>query len=197
MCGYCENLAKILNSYQECWIISPFGSWSLVGHRLSWPHAAFWLFETELTRFLECWSFRLCVLDSTARPRILGLTARFNILGLTDQLPWSLPPPTSAGSRGVSTLCCLRAKIDKKDFPENLTLLKDAEDKIISLATHSRTHTETHTHTSLYIYIYIYIYISSSSCRVASTDIPDPLSLLFPIVHRLWQVFWTTSCILT
>ena len=28
----------------------------------------------------------------------------------------------------------------------------------------------------------------SSSCRAASTDIPDPLSPLLPIVHRLWQV---------
>ena len=37
----------------------------------------------------------------------------------------------------------------------------------------------------------------SSSCRAGSTDIPDPLSPLFPIVHRLWQVFWTTSRILT
>ena len=36
-------------------------------------------------------------------------------------------------------------------------------------------------------YIYIYIYISSSSSsssRAASTDIPDPLSPLLPIVHR-------------
>ncbi len=38
---------------------------------------------------------------------------------------------------------------------------------------------------------------SSSSCRVASTDIPDPLSPLLPIVHRLWQVFRDTSRILT
>ena len=38
---------------------------------------------------------------------------------------------------------------------------------------------------------------SSSSCRVASTDILDPLSPLFPIVHRLWQVYRTTSRILT
>ena len=36
-----------------------------------------------------------------------------------------------------------------------------------------------------YIYIYIYIYISSSSYRAGSTDIPDPLSPLLPIVHRL------------
>ena len=43
-----------------------------------------------------------------------------------------------------------------------------------------------------YIYIYIYIYILYiyiyiiyiSSCRAGSTDIPDPLSPLFPIVHR-------------
>ena len=34
---------------------------------------------------------------------------------------------------------------------------------------------------------------SSSSCRAASTDIPDPLSPLLPFVHRLWQVFRTTS----
>ena len=38
---------------------------------------------------------------------------------------------------------------------------------------------------------------SSSSCRAASTDIPDTLSLLLPIVYRLWQVFRVTSCILT
>ena len=40
-------------------------------------------------------------------------------------------------------------------------------------------------------------YISSSSCRAASTDIPDPLSPFLPIVHRLWQVFRATSRILT
>ena len=38
---------------------------------------------------------------------------------------------------------------------------------------------------------------SSSSCRAASTDIPDPLSPLLPIVHRFWQVFRATSHILT
>ena len=36
-----------------------------------------------------------------------------------------------------------------------------------------------------------------SSCRATSTDIRDPLSPLFPIVHRLWQVFRATSHILT
>ena len=47
------------------------------------------------------------------------------------------------------------------------------------------THTHTHTHTHIYIIIYIYIYISSSSSyRAGSTDIPDPLSPLLPIVHR-------------
>ena len=45
---------------------------------------------------------------------------------------------------------------------------------------------------------YIYIYISSSSsCRAASTDIPDPLSPLLPIIQRLSQVFRATSRILT
>ena len=37
----------------------------------------------------------------------------------------------------------------------------------------------------------------SSSCRAASMDIPGPLSQLLPIVHRLWQVFRATSCIVT
>ena len=46
--------------------------------------------------------------------------------------------------------------------------------------------------------VYVCVYVltatlsytsSSSSCRAGSTDIPDPLSPLFPIVHRLWQVF--------
>ena len=36
---------------------------------------------------------------------------------------------------------------------------------------------------------------SSSSCRAASTDIPDPLSPLLPITHRLRQVFRVTSCV--
>ena len=46
----------------------------------------------------------------------------------------------------------------------------------------------THTHTQLYIYIYIYIIIMSNL---------DPLTPLFPIVHRLWLVFRATSRILT
>ena len=38
---------------------------------------------------------------------------------------------------------------------------------------------------------------SSLSCRAASTDIPDPLSPLLPIVHRHWQAFRATFRILT
>ena len=45
--------------------------------------------------------------------------------------------------------------------------------------------------------LFSYAVSSSSSCRAASTDIPDPLSPLLPIVHRLRQVFRTTSRILT
>ena len=36
----------------------------------------------------------------------------------------------------------------------------------------------------VYIFVCVYIYISSSSYRAGSTDIPDPLSPLLPIVHR-------------
>ena len=39
--------------------------------------------------------------------------------------------------------------------------------------------------------------LTSSSCHATGTDIPDPLSPLLPIVHRLWQVFRATSRILT
>ena len=40
------------------------------------------------------------------------------------------------------------------------------------------------TDANMHPHIYIYIYISSSSYRAGSTDIPDPLSPLLPIVHR-------------
>ena len=41
-----------------------------------------------------------------------------------------------------------------------------------------------------------YLPRSSASCRAASTDIPDPLSPLLPIIHRFWQVIKVTSCVL-
>ena len=44
---------------------------------------------------------------------------------------------------------------------------------------------------------YIYLYMSSSSCRAACADIPDRLSLLLPITHRLRQVLRVTSRVLT
>ena len=43
----------------------------------------------------------------------------------------------------------------------------------------------------------LFVTSSSSSCRADSTDIPNPLTPLLPIVHRLRQVFWTTFRILT
>ena len=45
--------------------------------------------------------------------------------------------------------------------------------------------------------MYIYIYIYLLSCRAASKDIPDPLSPLLPIIHRLRQVFRATYHIFT
>ena len=38
---------------------------------------------------------------------------------------------------------------------------------------------------------------SSSSCRSASTDLPDALSLPISIVHRSREVFYAISCIAT
>ncbi len=43
----------------------------------------------------------------------------------------------------------------------------------------------------------VYVVSSSSSCRAASTDIPDTLSPRLPIIYRLWQVLRSTSRILT
>ena len=53
--------------------------------------------------------------------------------------------------------------------------------------------------TVLYICTILLVESSSSSswCCATSTDIPDPLSPLLPIFHRLWQVFRATSHILT
>ena len=45
--------------------------------------------------------------------------------------------------------------------------------------------------------LWTYTSSSSSSCHAACMDIPDPLSPLLTIVHRLWQVFRATSRILT
>ena len=42
-----------------------------------------------------------------------------------------------------------------------------------------------------------YINKSSSSCHVASTDLPDTLSQPVSIVHCSWEVFKATSCIKT
>ena len=50
---------------------------------------------------------------------------------------------------------------------------------------------------SVYVFLGTPCKASSSSCRAGSTDIPDPLSPLLPIVHRSRQVLRTTSRILT
>ena len=51
--------------------------------------------------------------------------------------------------------------------------------------------------TTIYIYIYIYIYIIIiMSCRQHGYPWLS-LSPLLPIIHRLWQVFRVTSCVLT
>ena len=47
------------------------------------------------------------------------------------------------------------------------------------------------------LFSYNHHHASSSSCRAASTDIPDPLSPHLPIIHRLWLVLRVTSRIIT
>ena len=81
-------------------------------------------------------------------PGLEFLTDCFGVPLPTDCRPSSF----SSGLRGfrvLSTLCGLRAKVDKGVPLDTLTLVKEAEDKIPSLATHPRTHTHkpTHIHT--------------------------------------------------
>ena len=87
-------------------------------------------------------------------------------------------------------------------------LLEELQNKRLHTLTDTHIHTHAHAYTYMYIHIhahtytytylgaimhshvgkicpYKYVYISSSSsCRAGSTDIPDPLSPLLPIVHR-------------
>ena len=49
----------------------------------------------------------------------------------------------------------------------------------------------------LLLLCFVLSFPSSSSCRATSTDIPDPLLPLLPIVHCSWQVLRATSRIFT
>ena len=93
-----------------------------------------------------------------------GLTAlRVSLLTNWPAAPdWLTSFAISSGLAGVrrhSSLCVLRAKVDKGVPLDTLRPVKDAKDKIPSLATRPRTHTETHTHRFTHIRPYIYLYI--------------------------------------
>ena len=96
------------------------------------------------TRLLDYWSLLL-------RMSFFWLT---NVLG-----PCRSLFPASRVHAGPA-LCVVFAPKDTKEYlQDNLTRLKDAEDKIPSLATHPRTHRETTPYTSIYIYIYTWMHI--------------------------------------
>ena len=54
----------------------------------------------------------------------------------------------------------------------------------LNISTKDYLYMYANTHSHPYIYIYIYSSSSSLLYRAGSTDIPDPLSPLLPIVHR-------------
>ena len=101
------------------------------------------------------------VLESPYQPRVLGFEwVTLYCQSLTPNSPMSFVlSPCLTGLHGHSFSCGLRAKIDKGDLLDNLTLVKDPED---NSADHSQN-TETHAHTHL-IYIYIYIKMNSHYC---------------------------------
>ena len=74
------------------------------------------------------------------------------------------------GFRGHSSWCGLRAKMDKGILQDTLTPVKNAEDKIPSLAP-IRKHTQKPIHIHPYIYIYIYIYINAYYCATFNLDL--------------------------
>ena len=93
-------------------------------------------------------------------------------ISLTPSRHFSLPFIASGRSSGLhpvsSQSCCMYVQAGRSAF--------------------ARPYVGVHRSTSL---------MSSPLLRAASTDIPDPLSPLLPINHRLWQVFRATPRIIT
>ena len=155
--------------YHEC-IVKLSTATKNTDHLWSSPSLLNILFLTSLPHVFFFFFFFL-----TARLSILTSTRQLLISESTECVTlycWGLTPnsqhsssfffaPTSsfAGSCGHSFLCGLRTKIDKEDPSDNLMLVKDAKDKIPSLAIHPQTCTETpHTH------IYIHTHTHTHEC---------------------------------
>ena len=138
---YRENLAKILNSSQNCRSIS--------GHRLYCPVSFSWLRDSFAP------SFRLNLL-------LVSPALRIWVPLLNDQRPWSFSPFPSglAVSRRHSSLFGLRTRIERqrKIFQTVWRCAKMLKTYLsLTLAATHNTHPHTHTH----IYIYIYIYMNA------------------------------------
>ena len=103
-------------------------------------------------------------------------TDHFEVPPLTDRLSSSFSS-SLAGFRGHSSLCGLGAKVDKGVPLDTLTPVKDAEDKIPSLATHPRTHIDSHTCIYIYIYIYMNAHYRTTSLLPAMGTNVDQTSL--------------------
>ena len=151
-CVYIWLLLDPLWKSSKCWLIPPPGSWSLLGHCFHCFHAAFWPFSPgslcPIMRLLDCWLLQPQVQAVNWPTSLILATPTFGLVGLCKH----------------SSLCGLRAKIDsqRQIFKTIWRYPKDAEYKILSLATHPRKHTQTYTHTSIYIYIHIHIWMCIS-----------------------------------
>ena len=140
MCGYHENSAKILPSFQRCWLIS--------GHCLHHLMSSFRLHTT----FRLLW---IHVLEPTDQPHILGLNVWLSTPESHSWLPNILLPFFWSRS-----LCDLRTKIDKERSSRHSSTTSKIPE-IITLPTHN---IQKPIHTHIYIYIYIYIYMNAHYC---------------------------------
>ena len=145
--GYRDNSAKILHSYQRYWLIS--------SHRLHRSLSSFLIPNSDCSGYLT-----LC-------SRVSLLTDWFGVSLLIDFI---LPPLFRlVGFRRHSSLCCLRAKIDKGISRHSGAASKML--KMIPPATHN-TQRPTHTATYIHPYIYIYIYIYTHTHYCATLFLP-------------------------
>ena len=125
-------------------------------------------FLTPLPRVMDL-TARLSILASNHWPHVLESSYQSHFpgfecvtlycRGLTPHSPTSFvlfnaPALQVAQVHAGPALCVAFAPRGKGALLDTLTLVKDAEDKILSLATHPRTHKETHTQTLLLLVLF-------------------------------------------
>ena len=156
--GYHKNTSNILHSNQRCWLV-----WS--------SSSLLCIFVIEPT-------------DQPPRPGPEFLTLCFSLLTASESHSWLIAffvlSSGLAGFRGHSTLCGIRAKIDKGRSSRHSGAVSKMPEIRSPFWPPIHQHTQRPTHIHPYIYIYIYIYISN----------PTPCPLPFVMRERWWNLYW-------